>query len=42
MKNVALMQVYFEGVTMQIPEIWEATTETYNEEDFAENKLSIN
>ena len=43
MKNVALKQVYFEGVTMQIPEIWDATTEVYDEEDGTRSySLSIN
>ena len=33
MNNVALKQVHFEGITMQIPEIWEYETEVFNEED---------
>lgn len=33
MNNIALKQVHFEGITMQIPEIWNYETETYNEED---------
>ena len=33
MNNIPLKQVHFEGITMQIPEIWNYETETYNEED---------
>lgn len=33
MNNIALKQIYFAGITMQVPEIWEAETEEYNEED---------
>lgn len=33
MKDIALKQVYFEGITMQIPEIWNYETEEYNEDD---------
>ena len=33
MSNIALKQIYFAGITMQVPEIWEAETEEYNEED---------
>ena len=33
MKNIALKQVHFGGVTMQVPEIWEVETETMTEED---------
>ena len=43
MKNIALKQVHFEGITMQIPEIWEAETEVYNEADGTQSySLSIN
>ena len=33
MKNIALKQVYHEGITMQIPEIWEVDTDEFKEED---------
>ena len=33
MKNIALKQIYFNGITMQIPEIWKYETEEYLEED---------
>ena len=33
MSNIALKQIHFAGITMQVPEIWEAETEEYNEED---------
>ena len=33
MKKVALKQVHYEGITMQVPEIWGVETETYLEED---------
>lgn len=33
MKNIALKQVHFAGITMQIPEVWDHETEEYNEED---------
>ena len=33
MNNVALKQVHFEGITMQIPEIWNEATELYTEPD---------
>lgn len=33
MKNIALRQVYHEGITMQIPEIWEVDTDEFKEED---------
>ena len=33
MKNVALKQVHYEGITIQIPEIWNAETEEFNEAD---------
>ena len=31
--DVALKQIHFAGITMQIPEIWNYETEEYNEED---------
>ena len=33
MSNVGLKQIEFGGITMQIPEIWNAVTETYVEPD---------
>ena len=33
MNNVALKQVHYAGVTMQVPEIWSVETEEYKEED---------
>lgn len=33
MNDIALKQVHFEGITMQIPEVWNYETEEYNEED---------
>lgn len=43
MKNIPLKQVYFEGITMQVPEIWEAETEAYDEADGTKSySLSIN
>ena len=33
MKNIALRQVYYGGVTIQVPEIWEVETEEMLEED---------
>ena len=33
MKNIALKQIYFNGITMQIPEVWKYETEEYQEED---------
>lgn len=33
MDKVALKQVHFAGITMQIPEVWNYETEEYNEED---------
>lgn len=43
MDKIALKQVYYEGITMQIPEIWNAESETYNEEDGTDSySLSIN
>ena len=43
MDKIALKQVHYEGITMQIPEIWNAESETYNEEDGTDSySLSIN
>ena len=43
MKKVALKQVHYEGITMQVPEIWGVETETYNEEDGSKSyTLSVN
>ena len=33
MKKIALKQIYFNGITMQIPEVWKYETEEYQEED---------
>ena len=33
MKNIALKQIHFNGITMQIPEVWKYETEEYQEED---------
>lgn len=33
MKNIALRQVYFGGITVQVPEIWEVETEEMEEMD---------
>ena len=33
MSDIALKQVHFEGITMQVPEVWNYETEEYNEED---------
>ena len=33
MNNVALKQIHYAGITMQIPEVWKYETEEYNEED---------
>ena len=33
MSDIALKQVHFAGITMQIPEIWNYETGEYNEED---------
>ena len=33
MNNIALKQIHFHGITMQIPEIWNYETEEYKEED---------
>ena len=43
MKKVALKQVHYEGITMQVPEIWGVETETYLEEDGSKSyTLSVN
>ena len=43
MNNVALKQVYHEGITMQVPEIWDVEKEEFNEEDGTMSySLSIN
>ena len=43
MSNIALKQVYFEGITMQVPEIWETETEVFDEADGSKSySLSIN
>lgn len=43
MSNVALKQVHYNGITMQIPEIWDYDTEEYNEEDGTKSyTMSIN
>ena len=33
MSEIALKQVHFAGITMQVPEVWKYETEEYNEED---------
>ena len=33
MNDIALKQIHFKGITMQIPEIWNHETEEYNEQD---------
>ena len=33
MKDIALKQIHFNGITMQIPEVWKYETEEYQEED---------
>ena len=33
MSNIPLKQIYFSGITMQIPEIWDYETEEHKEED---------
>lgn len=33
MEKIALKQIHFAGITMQIPEIWNHETEEFNEED---------
>ena len=33
MENISLKQVHYQGITMQIPEIWSMESETYDEPD---------
>ena len=33
MKSIALRQVHHGGITIQVPEIWDVETETYQEEN---------
>ena len=43
MKKVPLKQVHYEGMTMQVPDIWGVETETYIEEDGTKSyTLSVN
>ncbi|MBO5815531.1 MAG: hypothetical protein J6R30_05400 [Bacteroidales bacterium] len=43
MKKVSLKQVHYEGISMQVPEIWGVETETYLEEDGSRSyTLSVN
>lgn len=43
MKHIPLKQVHNEGITIQIPEIWEAATERFTEEDGGNTySISIN
>lgn len=43
MNNIALRQVHFAGITMQVPEIWDVQTEEFNEEDGTKSySMSIN
>lgn len=43
MKNIALKQIHYAGITMQVPEIWDVETEEFNEEDGTKSySLSIN
>ena len=35
MKDIALKQIHFSGITMQIPEIWNYETDEYNEEEYS-------
>lgn len=43
MKHIPLKQVHYEGITIQIPEIWEAATEKFTEEDGGNTySISIN
>ena len=42
MSNIPLKQIHFNGVTMQIPQVWNYETEEYNEEDGTQSySLSI-
>jgi hypothetical protein len=43
MKHIPLKQVHYEGITILIPEIWEAATERFTEEDGGNTySISIN
>lgn len=43
MNKTDLKQVFYEGITMQVPEIWDVETEEYNEEDGTKSySMSIN
>ena len=43
MKSIALRQVHHGGITIQVPEIWEVETETYQEENGDESyEIDIN
>lgn len=43
MKKVALKQVHYHGITIQIPEIWDALTEEFKEADGTKSySISIN
>jgi hypothetical protein len=43
MKTVALRQVHYEGITMQVPEIWDVESEAYDEADGSKSYcLSVN
>lgn len=43
MERIGLKQVYYEGITMQVPEIWNVEKETYDEEDGSKSyTLSVN
>ena len=43
MKSIALRQVHHGGITIQVPEIWDVETETYQEENGDESyEIDIN
>lgn len=43
MKSIALRQVHHGGITIQVPEIWDVETETYQEENGEESyEIDIN
>ena len=43
MKSISLRQVHHGGITIQVPEIWEVETETYQEENGEESyEIDIN
>lgn len=43
MKQVSLKQVHYHGITIQIPEIWDAATEEFKEADGSKSySMSIN